>query len=433
MRFQCPWCGSFFENQLEECPACHKALKYIRPSAKTTGGKEAAPPSNLSKEAKSQAIDQGVSNMEVVAPSSAKESEDSGVNSAFNVFWFLIFGLWSVIWNVLYGISLCLTIIGIPSGIMCFKFIPVVAMPAGKEVMIKFSSHPFLNAIQLIFGGLVSYFICMTLCLVFFATIVGIPFGKQLHKIAKFFLAPFGSRVVYINQYTDNRDTLYDLCYFLAQIHASNKEVVLSDGRRMLASRAMKETLGGEEKELLKSKLHPSDSSLAGGEEDSESGSQKPDFSFLKLSSLEYAASFLFWVPVGAFLVLTLTLTLVCALTSGSVGAEFLKTVESIVASLNGAGRRDWLYLFLLLGLPILVMMLLVCHSLNRAKKLGNSIMPFYLAHWKNITYYYPDKAERSLIYGRKNKNLYKSDDAVLEKYQYERTIDDMLWDILSD
>jgi uncharacterized membrane protein YccF (DUF307 family) len=52
-----------------------------------------------------------------------------------NVIWFLLSGLWLAIGQILTGILLCLTIIGIPFGIASFKMAVLAIAPLGKEVV----------------------------------------------------------------------------------------------------------------------------------------------------------------------------------------------------------------------------------------------------------------------------------------------------------
>ncbi len=112
-----------------------------------------------------------------------------------NILWFVFFGLWSAISWLLLGILWCITIIGIPFGLQCFKLVKLVIWPFGKQVYSNFGAHPIANLIWILFGGIglaISYVIGGVIC---YITIVGIPFGKQCFKLATLSLAPFGARV----------------------------------------------------------------------------------------------------------------------------------------------------------------------------------------------------------------------------------------------
>jgi uncharacterized membrane protein YccF (DUF307 family) len=52
-----------------------------------------------------------------------------------NVLWFILCGLWLAIGNLVTGILLCITIIGIPLGIGSFKLIPISLVPLGKIIV----------------------------------------------------------------------------------------------------------------------------------------------------------------------------------------------------------------------------------------------------------------------------------------------------------
>jgi uncharacterized membrane protein YccF (DUF307 family) len=52
-----------------------------------------------------------------------------------NVLWFLIAGLWLALEHVVFGLLLCLTIIGIPFGLASFKMALLAVAPLGKRVV----------------------------------------------------------------------------------------------------------------------------------------------------------------------------------------------------------------------------------------------------------------------------------------------------------
>ncbi len=114
-----------------------------------------------------------------------------------NILWFIFGGFISGLLWVLIGILWCITIIGIPFGKQCFKFASLSFMPFGKEVVYGGGSFKFIvNVLWFLFGGfemaLVNALFGLLLCI----TVVGIPFGKQFFKIAKLSLRPFGASIV---------------------------------------------------------------------------------------------------------------------------------------------------------------------------------------------------------------------------------------------
>ena len=117
-----------------------------------------------------------------------------------NILWFLFGGLIGGLAWVLAGCLWCITIIGIPVGLQCFKFASLAFFPFGKEVVYGGGGFSFLvNLIWIIFFGLemaIGY--CILGCL-WCITILGIPIGKQCFKMAKLSLMPFGASVVKTN------------------------------------------------------------------------------------------------------------------------------------------------------------------------------------------------------------------------------------------
>ena len=90
----------------------------------------------------------------------------------------------------------CVTIIGIPVGLQCFKLASISLNPFGKEIRYEGEAvSSLLNVVWFILSGwqlaLVNFVIGILLC----ATIVGIPFGRQFFKLAKLSLCPFGAVV----------------------------------------------------------------------------------------------------------------------------------------------------------------------------------------------------------------------------------------------
>ena len=113
-----------------------------------------------------------------------------------NLLWFLIFGLALAIVYVVVGLVLCLTIVFIPFGKQFFKLARFVIWPMGSVIELDFGSHPVANVIWLIFGGLEEAIGLFVIGIVFHVTIIGIPFGRQLLKLAKLNLAPFGATII---------------------------------------------------------------------------------------------------------------------------------------------------------------------------------------------------------------------------------------------
>ncbi|MBQ6967353.1 MAG: YccF domain-containing protein [Lachnospiraceae bacterium] len=114
-----------------------------------------------------------------------------------NILWIILGGLMSALGWIVIGCLWCITVVGIPVGLQCFKLSSISFNPFGKVVRYDDSGVGsfLLNVLWFIFGGLemaLSNFLWgVVLCI----TIIGIPFGKQFFKIAKLSLRPFGAIV----------------------------------------------------------------------------------------------------------------------------------------------------------------------------------------------------------------------------------------------
>ena len=113
-----------------------------------------------------------------------------------NILWIVCGGFISWFSWIIAGCFWCLTIVGIPVGLQCFKLASISLNPFGKEVESDCGCVSFLlNIIWFFVSGIelaiINFILGCLLCI----TIVGIPFGKQFFKIAKVSLMPFGTTV----------------------------------------------------------------------------------------------------------------------------------------------------------------------------------------------------------------------------------------------
>ena len=114
-----------------------------------------------------------------------------------NLLWFLFGGLIGGLSWVLAGLIFCVTIVGIPVGMQCFKMAQLAFFPFGKEVVYGGGGFSFLvNLIWILFFGWEMAIGYAVLGLVWCVTILGIPVGKQCFKMATLALMPFGAEVV---------------------------------------------------------------------------------------------------------------------------------------------------------------------------------------------------------------------------------------------
>ena len=112
-----------------------------------------------------------------------------------NVIWFIFAGLWIALGHIGTAVAQALTIIGIPFGIQAFKFARLSLLPFGKVVCTDFDKHPILNILWNLLGGMIMVLLFGVLMIVWFVTIIGIPFGKQFFKLARLSALPYGATV----------------------------------------------------------------------------------------------------------------------------------------------------------------------------------------------------------------------------------------------
>ncbi|HKJ17529.1 MAG TPA: YccF domain-containing protein [Xanthomonadales bacterium] len=116
-----------------------------------------------------------------------------------NIIWLILGGFIVVIAYVLGGVLLCITIIGIPFGIQCFKLAGLALSPFGHEIG---EVEPpggalaiIMNIIWIILPGFELALIHLALALILGLTVVGLPLAVQHLKMVRLAILPFGARV----------------------------------------------------------------------------------------------------------------------------------------------------------------------------------------------------------------------------------------------
>ncbi|MFT3709892.1 MAG: YccF domain-containing protein [Archangium sp.] len=116
-----------------------------------------------------------------------------------NVLWAIFGGgLVLALEYVLVGVVLCITIVGLPFGMQCFKMAGLALFPFGKDFddggRVGLGGG-VMNLIWFLFAGLWIFLTHLAAALPLAVTIVGIPFAIQHVKLAMLALFPFGVRV----------------------------------------------------------------------------------------------------------------------------------------------------------------------------------------------------------------------------------------------
>ena len=123
------------------------------------------------------------------------------MNFLGNLIWLIFGGLMAALGYFLGGIVLCITVIGVPWGLQCFKLAGLVLWPFGKTVVSDSDNmgclNIFFNLMWILSGGLYTAIVHIVMGAILCLTIIGIPWGKQHFKLVEISLMPFGKRIIY--------------------------------------------------------------------------------------------------------------------------------------------------------------------------------------------------------------------------------------------
>ena len=121
------------------------------------------------------------------------------MNLLLNILWAIFGGGFILALEyALAGLVCCLTIVGIPFGMQCFKLAGLALFPFGKDYDDsgqRGAGNVLFNIIWFLFAGV---WICIThlaAALGLAVTVIGIPFALQHVKLALLALSPFGVRI----------------------------------------------------------------------------------------------------------------------------------------------------------------------------------------------------------------------------------------------
>jgi uncharacterized membrane protein YccF (DUF307 family) len=117
-----------------------------------------------------------------------------------NLIWLIFGGLLVFIEYMVAGFVLCLTIIGIPFGLQCFKIGLLTLLPFGREVREVPTSSGCLsvvfNLIWIVVGGFWIALTHLVFGVLLAITIIGLPFARQHFKLMSLSFMPFGKEIV---------------------------------------------------------------------------------------------------------------------------------------------------------------------------------------------------------------------------------------------
>ena len=118
------------------------------------------------------------------------------MSTVANIVWIILGGVFTALWWCVAGVLCYVTIIGIPLGRQAFKMAALTLAPFGKTVVYGGGAPSLVaNVIWLVIAGIpmALYYVCAGA--LFCVTVIGLPPGIQLFKMAKLSLLPFGAVV----------------------------------------------------------------------------------------------------------------------------------------------------------------------------------------------------------------------------------------------
>lgn len=114
----------------------------------------------------------------------------------FNVLWVATGGWVTALGWCVAGIVFYLSIVGIPLGRQAFKMAELTLAPFGRSVVYGGGAPSVVaNVVWVLLVGLWMAVVYAVVGAFMCVTVVGIPFGVQLFKMAKLSLLPFGAVV----------------------------------------------------------------------------------------------------------------------------------------------------------------------------------------------------------------------------------------------
>ena len=121
------------------------------------------------------------------------------MNLLLNIIWLIFGGFIVAVAYTLGAVILCITIVGIPFGIQCFKLAGLAVAPFGREIREKEPPSGFLavvmNIIWIILPGLELAIFHLIMAMLFAITIIGLPLASQHLKMTRLAILPFGFEV----------------------------------------------------------------------------------------------------------------------------------------------------------------------------------------------------------------------------------------------
>lgn len=121
------------------------------------------------------------------------------MNLLGNIIWLIFGGIIVFLEYMIAGLILCITIIGIPFGLQCFKIGILSLAPFGQQVREANGTSGCLstifNIIWILIGGIWIALTHLFFGLLLAITIIGMPFARQHFKLMSLSFTPFGKEI----------------------------------------------------------------------------------------------------------------------------------------------------------------------------------------------------------------------------------------------
>ena len=121
------------------------------------------------------------------------------MNLLGNIIWLIFGGFIVFLEYMIAGFVLCLTIIGIPFGVQCFKIGLLTLFPFGQQVREVPGQTGCLstifNILWIFLGGIWIALTHLVFGIILAITIIGLPFARQHFKLMSLSFTPFGKEV----------------------------------------------------------------------------------------------------------------------------------------------------------------------------------------------------------------------------------------------
>lgn len=117
-----------------------------------------------------------------------------------NIIWIVFGGIFIAIEYFIASITLMVTVIGIPFGLQSLKLAELALFPFSRKIVEDKTSSGCISVLMDIIwffvGGLPIALTHLLFGVLFYITVIGIPFGNQHFKLMHLAFIPFGKKIV---------------------------------------------------------------------------------------------------------------------------------------------------------------------------------------------------------------------------------------------